>query len=130
MSADQPTPGSEIIRQACTILRERADAATRPEAMHPWGDKSLPSLPASAHSKEVKGYLGGAWGEYYSAVPPAVGIGIALWLEKEVPRAEYRERQRQDMEATRVRPEPFPVYYDSETERAIDVARQIVEATS
>jgi hypothetical protein len=72
---------AELLRQAATILRERAEAATRPEAMHPWGDKSIPALPPEAHPAEVEGYLGGTWGTYYATMHPGVGLALAKWLD-------------------------------------------------
>lgn len=75
--------GAVELRKAAETLRERAEAATRPEAMHPWGDKSLPSLPPEQHPQEVAGYLGGSWADYYATVHPGVGLALAEWLVQE-----------------------------------------------
>lgn len=76
-----PVVSAEKLRQAATLLRKRANAATAPESMHPWGDKDLPSLPPERHPSELRGYLGGTWGEYYATLHPGVGYLIADWLD-------------------------------------------------
>lgn len=76
MSADR-------LREAAKVLRERAEAATAPDEMHPYGNRALPALPASAHPDEVRGLLGGTWGDYYATVHPGVGLALADWLDAE-----------------------------------------------
>ena len=75
MSADE-------LRAAAKVLRERAEAATQPSEMYPWGDTSLPQMSVDQHADSVKGYLGGTWGDYYATLHPGVGLPLAGWLDE------------------------------------------------
>lgn len=70
------------VRVAAWTLRDNANAATAPEAMYPWGDRSLPRRKPEHHSEDVRGLLGGTWGEYYASVPPSVGFALSSLLER------------------------------------------------
>lgn len=50
---------------------ETAKAAVRPEHMHPYGDRALPAVSPEQVPDEVRGYLGGAWGEHFARWDPA-----------------------------------------------------------
>lgn len=71
------------LREAARVLREKATAAVQPEEMYPWGDRTLPQGKPEGHPEEVRGYLGGTWGDYYATVPPLVGLALADWLDEE-----------------------------------------------
>ena len=79
------------LRKAAKVLRERAEAAYTPEAMHPWGDKTLAPLPREEWPSEVRGYLGGEWGEYCATMHPGVGLLIADWLNNNALRWEFSD---------------------------------------
>jgi len=70
------------VRVAAWTLRSNAEAATAPEEMHPWGDRSLPQRKPEHHSEDIRGLLGGTWGEYYANVPPSVGLALADLLDR------------------------------------------------
>lgn len=46
------------------IAEDEALARAALEPSHPYGDKSLPQIPAENWGREVDGYLGGSWGEH------------------------------------------------------------------
>ena len=48
-----------------------ANAAIQPEEMHPYGDTTLPQTSIAAWGDEVRGYLGGTWGEHCANWHPA-----------------------------------------------------------
>lgn len=74
MSADR-------LRQAAALLREFVSAATAPEEMYPWGDRTLPPMPVSAWADAMDGYLGGTWGRLAGLLSPTVALAVADWLE-------------------------------------------------
>jgi hypothetical protein len=47
-----------------------ARAAIEPDNMHPWGDVSLPPSPVDQWGDDVRGYLGGPWGEHCAQQNP------------------------------------------------------------
>jgi hypothetical protein len=49
---------------------QTAQAAIKPEEMHPWGDVQLPRQPPEAWPDEVRGHLGGTWGEHCARHDP------------------------------------------------------------
>src|SRR5690606_26565557 len=72
---------ADRLHEAARVLRERFEAATAPDEMHPYGNRALPALPASAHPDEVRALLGGTWGDYYATMHPGVGFALADWLD-------------------------------------------------
>ena len=48
-----------------------AREAIEPAQMHPWGDTTLPQVAVSDVPDEVRGYLGGTWGEHFARHDPA-----------------------------------------------------------
>lgn len=74
---------ADRLREAIRTLRERAQAAIQPDELYPWGDRTLPQSKPEDHPEEVRGYLGGTWGDYYATVPPPVGLALADWLDEE-----------------------------------------------
>ena len=137
MSADE-------LRRAATTLRERANAAT-PGKWIGFGQAIGVTVKGCTCAGPVPGYpqhesYCGTDGPivdatepdiaYIATVQPDLGLALADWLESEVREAEWREGQAEHMNADRVRPEPFPVYYDRTTEKAIAVARLILGGAS
>jgi hypothetical protein len=60
------------------FLRARLDEdercareAIEPSQMHPWGDVNLPRVSPEQVPDEVRGYLGGTWGEHFARHVPA-----------------------------------------------------------
>ncbi len=47
-----------------------ARAAIAPGQLHPWGDERLPETKVSQVPNEVRGYLGGTWGEHFARHDP------------------------------------------------------------
>jgi Family of unknown function (DUF6221) len=48
-----------------------AQAAIEPDQMHPWGDRALERLTPEQWPDEVRGLLGGTWGEHCARQDPA-----------------------------------------------------------
>lgn len=66
-----------------------ARTAIEPDNMHPWGDKTLPRLAPDRFPDEVRGYLGGPWGEHCANWSPL--RVIAESAAKRAIVAEHRE---------------------------------------
>lgn len=49
---------------------QAAHAAIQPDEMHPWGNRSLPQLSVEQIPDEVRGHLGGTWGEHFALWDP------------------------------------------------------------
>lgn len=52
----------------------RALEAVQPSELHPYGNTSLPRISEEQIPDEVRGYLGGTWGEHFALWPPAVAL--------------------------------------------------------
>lgn len=55
---------AEFLLARITEDEEVARAALAPEEMHPWGDLALPQTRPRQAPDEMRGYLGGPWGEH------------------------------------------------------------------
>lgn len=47
-----------------------AREAINPESLYLWGDRSLPPIPVERWPDDVRGYLGGSWGEHCARHDP------------------------------------------------------------
>lgn len=59
-------------------------------------------------------------------IAAAAAEPLAAWLEVELHAAVYREEQWDRAESTRLRAQPFSIYYDTATLRALDVAAALL----
>jgi hypothetical protein len=62
-------------------MRALAAETSKPENLHPWGDRSIPPVPLSKWSGEVRGYLGGPMGDHCAAWHPDAALAVADWLD-------------------------------------------------
>jgi hypothetical protein len=74
---------------------EAARAAIEPDQLHPWGDRTLPRRRPEDVPDEVRGYLGGTWGEHFARWDPARVLAecdakrrIVQWVQRWPWRAE------------------------------------------
>lgn len=83
-----PTPADEL-RQAATLIRQRAEETAKPH--HPYSDERIPLVDTTeGWSREVANYLGGDMGEHCAAWHPAVALAVADLLDSLV---DYYEGQ-------------------------------------
>lgn len=72
---------ADVLRAAATRPREAAEAATRPDEMHPYGDRTLPPFTIADWPRAMDNYLGGTWGEFAGLMSPPVAVHMADWLD-------------------------------------------------
>lgn len=71
------------IRAAERLIRERAEDAAKPENSHPYGDTTMPpATTPERYSDDMRGYLGGPWGEQAALWHPAAGLAVADMLRQ------------------------------------------------
>lgn len=76
-------PPADVLRQAATLLRERADEANTPEARRPYGDRRIEPVPEDGWAALVGDtYLGGEIGAYCALMHPPVGQAVARMLDR------------------------------------------------
>lgn len=79
---------AELLREAARAVRERAEEACKPENCHPYGDKRLPPIPPDGYGDEIRGLLGGEWGEHAALWSPSAALIAARVLEREADRVD------------------------------------------
>lgn len=82
-NAPSVTPSPiETLREAARRIREEAQAAIVP--WHPYSDTSLPLRSGvQMWSDDMRGYLGGTWGEFAASWHPVIALAVADWLDAE-----------------------------------------------
>lgn len=75
---------ADTLRAAAARIRSTVAAMTDSSAMHPWGDRSLPQLTVEQIPDEMRGHLGGTWGEAAALLANPVFAGLIIdVLERE-----------------------------------------------
>jgi hypothetical protein len=71
---------ADLLRQAATLMRERAQATARPH--HPYSDPRMKLVETTEDwSAEVENYLGGEMGEHCASWHPSVALAVANLLD-------------------------------------------------
>jgi hypothetical protein len=71
----------DVLRQAATLIRQRATEANTDEARRPYSDRRIDPVPETQWGKLVDNYLGGEIGAHCAAWTPVAALAVADWLD-------------------------------------------------